>query len=46
MQPKILNQFNKKNFDYAGACGGYLDLLVYPYARGRIFNHIEQDQSQ
>jgi len=46
VQPKILNQFNKKNFDYAGACGGYLDLLVYPYARGRIFNHIEEDQGQ
>ena len=46
VQPKILNHSNNKSFDYAGASGGFLDLLVYPYARGRIFNHIEEDNSQ
>jgi len=45
-QPKILD-FNKKNrFEYAGACGGYLDIFCYPFCRGRIFNDIEEDYDQ
>ena len=46
VQPKIKNYFNKNNFDYAGACGGYIDYLGYPFSRGRIFNTIEEDQQQ
>ncbi len=46
LQPKIL-QFNcRDRFEYAGACGGYLDRLGYPLARGRIFDHTEQDVGQ
>lgn len=46
IQPKILN-FNKKNkFEYAGAAGGFLDILGYPYCRGRIFNSLEKDKGQ
>ena len=46
VQPKIKNYYNKNLFDYAGACGGYIDYLVYPFSRGRIFNTIEEDLGQ
>ena len=46
VQPKILNYYNKDYFDYAGASGGYIDYLGYPFARGRIFNTIEKDKHQ
>ncbi len=45
-QPKILSYNEKNKFEYAGACGGYLDLLGYPFCRGRIFDHIEKDIGQ
>ena len=46
VQPKILNYYNKNKFDYAGACGGFIDYLGYPFARGRIFDTIEIDSHQ
>ncbi|MEI6866690.1 glycosyltransferase family 2 protein [Flavicella sp.] len=46
VQPKILDYKNKDKFEYAGAAGGYLDLLGYPYCRGRIFNVLEKDKGQ
>ncbi|SHF69781.1 glycosyltransferase family 2 protein [Dysgonomonas macrotermitis] len=45
-QPKILSQKNKTLFEYAGACGGFIDRLGYPFCRGRIFNNVEQDHNQ
>lgn len=45
-QPKILDQKKKTHFEYAGAAGGYLDTLGYPFCRGRIFLELEQDQGQ
>jgi len=45
-QPKILSAKDKRLFDYAGAGGGFLDHLFYPYCRGRIWNEIETDQGQ
>lgn len=45
-QPKILDFNNKDRFEYAGACGGFLDQLGYPYCRGRIFDHLEMDHGQ
>ena len=45
-QPKILDFNNKKYFEYAGAGGGFIDQLGYPYCRGRIFNTIEKDKGQ
>ncbi len=45
VQPKIIN-FDKTNFDYAGGSGGFMDYLVYPFARGRIFNTVEKDKGQ
>ena len=46
VQPKILNYKNKDYFEYAGAGGGYIDALGYPYCRGRIFNTLEKDTGQ
>jgi GT2 family glycosyltransferase len=46
VQPKILSWKDKSYFDYAGAGGGFLDAFGYPYCRGRIWSHLEQDQGQ
>jgi GT2 family glycosyltransferase len=45
-QPKILDYNNKSYFEYAGAAGGFIDQLGYPYCRARIFNTIEKDKGQ
>ena len=45
-QPKILDYTNRDNFEYAGASGGYIDNLGYPYCRGRIFSDLEKDVNQ
>ncbi|HVY74761.1 MAG TPA: glycosyltransferase family 2 protein [Puia sp.] len=45
-QPKILSYAQKNRFEYAGAAGGWLDCLGYPFARGRIFDVCEQDKNQ
>lgn len=46
VQPKLLSDRDRKQFEYAGACGGYLDRLGYPYCRGRIFQSVEEDLGQ
>lgn len=44
--PKILD-FNKPSFfEYAGAAGGFIDFLGYPFCRGRILSSIEEDNGQ
>ncbi len=45
-QPKILSYLQKDHFEYAGAAGGFVDSLGYPFCRGRIFNCIEKDSGQ
>ena len=45
-QPKLLSVYNKDNFEYAGAAGGFLDKYGYPYCRGRIFENVEEDNGQ
>ena len=45
-QPKLLSQRNKMMFEYAGAAGGFLDRLGYPFCRGRIFDTVEKDEGQ
>jgi hypothetical protein len=45
-QPKLLSVFDHDCFEYAGACGGFLDRYGYPFCRGRIFNTIEHDDGQ
>lgn len=46
VQPKIKSYRNKDYFEYAGAAGGYLDKLGYPYCRGRLFDRVEKDEGQ
>lgn len=46
LQPKILNYRKKEYFEYAGAAGGFIDALGYPYCRGRIFETLEKDEGQ
>ena len=41
-QPRILDYNNQDKYEYAGASGGYLDFLGYPFCRGRILGNIEK----
>ncbi len=45
-QPKILDYAKKRRFEYAGAAGGWMDALGYPFARGRVFDTLEKDKKQ
>lgn len=45
-QPKIKAFHNKTHFEHAGASGGYMDALGYPFCRGRIFGDTEVDNGQ
>lgn len=45
-QPKIRAYHNKQYFEYAGAAGGFIDKYGYPFCRGRIFFHLEEDKGQ
>jgi len=46
VQPKILSYREKNKFEYAGAGGGLIDTLGYPFCRGRVFDHVEEDRGQ
>jgi GT2 family glycosyltransferase len=46
IQPKILAFHQKTHFEYAGAAGGMIDWLGYPFCRGRIFDTAEEDKGQ
>jgi GT2 family glycosyltransferase len=46
VQPKVLAYHRREYFEYAGAGGGFIDALGYPFCRGRIFNSIEMDTAQ
>ena len=45
-QPKSLSYNRKRKFEYAGAAGGWIDTLGYPFSRGRVFEEIEKDRKQ
>lgn len=45
-QPKLLAVHDHDSFEYAGACGGFIDRYGYPFCRGRIFDTVEQDNGQ
>lgn len=45
-QPKIRSWHQREYFEYAGAGGGYIDYLGYPFCRGRIFQELEKDSGQ
>ena len=46
VQPKIRSWRKKDYFEHAGAAGGYLNALGYPYCRGRHVWGVEQDKGQ
>uniref|UniRef100_UPI0040498E4C glycosyltransferase family 2 protein n=1 Tax=Fluviicola sp. TaxID=1917219 RepID=UPI0040498E4C len=45
-QPKIKAFHNQSLFEHAGAAGGYIDALHYPFCRGRLLDHVETDTNQ
>ena len=55
-QPKVLSWNSKQDFEagkretisfeHAGAAGGMMDILGYPYCRGRLMTHLEVDHGQ
>jgi GT2 family glycosyltransferase len=46
VQPKIKSLADPSKFEYAGAAGGFIDALGYPFCRGRILKTIEEDRGQ
>ena len=44
--PKILDDKCREKFEYAGAAGGFIDVLGYPFCRGRILEEVEPDYGQ
>ena len=46
IQPKLLDFKDKSKFEYAGAAGGFVDFMGYPYCKGRIFMNLESDSHQ
>lgn len=46
VQPKVLMWSQKELFEYAGAAGGWVDSLAYPFCRGRLFDQVESDNGQ
>jgi GT2 family glycosyltransferase len=46
VQPKVLSHRQKNKFEYAGAGGGFIDTLGYPFCRGRVFDSVEEDHGQ
>jgi GT2 family glycosyltransferase len=45
-QPKIKSYYQRTKFEYAGAGGGFIDFLGYPFCRGRVFEAVEEDYGQ
>ena len=44
--PKLLADMERTKFEYAGASGGFIDYLGYPFCRGRILSCVESDEGQ
>ncbi len=44
--PKLLSWDEHGRFEYAGASGGFIDGLGYPFCRGRIMSTVEHDEGQ
>lgn len=44
--PKLLSDRQRDEFEYAGAAGGFIDYLGYPFCRGRIVTTVERDEGQ
>ena len=46
LQPKLLQVDDRRRFEYAGAAGGFIDRVGYPFTRGRVFHSLEEDRGQ
>ena len=46
VQPKIRSLKRRAFFEHAGAAGGYINPLGYPYCRGRVLWRVEIDRGQ
>ena len=46
VSPKLLSFRDRGRFEYAGASGGFIDFLGYPFCRGRILRSVECDAGQ
>lgn len=46
LQPKLRSYHSRDHWEYAGAAGGWMDHLGYPFCRGRIFDTVESDLGQ
>ena len=44
--PKLVSFLERRKFEYAGASGGFIDFLGYPFCRGRILRTVEEDRGQ
>lgn len=44
--PKLLACAARDTFEYAGASGGFIDWLGFPFCRGRILQTLERDEGQ
>lgn len=44
--PKLRAERRREEFEYAGAAGGFIDYLGYPFCRGRILSTVERDEGQ
>ena len=44
--PKLISYADRTEFEYAGAAGGFIDYLGYPFCRGRILRRVEKDRGQ
>lgn len=45
-QPKVRQESAPDMLEYAGACGGYIGRLGFPFCRGRILGTVEHDEGQ
>lgn len=46
VQPKIRAYRDRRRFEYAGACGGFMDRWGFPFCRGRVLDVTEEDRGQ
>lgn len=46
VMPKVLAAADRGRFEHAGAAGGFIDALGYPYCRGRLMDRTEADRGQ
>ncbi len=46
VMPTIRSYHKRNFFEHAGASGGFIDYLGYPFCRGRIFDSLEEDKGQ